>query len=211
MRFERDESKMPLIETIKETLERATGWARPSRREVAAALRRRKANAYRFSDDGLVPNNPDLPFIFYSGAIKVTDASDPAALFEVLFEGNGWKGTWRDGIYDYAHYHSRTHEVLGIARGKATVRFGGATGRVVNLKAGDVAILPAGTGHQRLEASDDLLVVGAYPTPDRYDECRAVPEDHARAIKLIPKVPRPRKDPVYGSGGPLLHLWFKRG
>jgi uncharacterized protein YjlB len=115
-----------------------------------------------------------LPLVIYRNAVRLTGASDPAALFEVLFARHGWKGSWRDGIYDFSHYHSRTHEVLGLARGTAGVRFGGARGRIIWLKAGDVAILPAGTGHQRIEASPDLLVVGVYLNPDRYDECRAL-------------------------------------
>jgi len=65
----------------------------------------------------------------------------------------------------------------------------------------DVAILPARTGHQCLAASADFLVVGAYPPSSTYDECTAG-EDHA-----LPKVGRPRKDPVYGSRGPLLSMW----
>jgi uncharacterized protein YjlB len=76
------------------------------------------------------------------------------------------------------------------------------------LKAGDVAVLPAGTGHQRLSASDDFLVIGAYPPTGTYDECTTI-EDRPRALKTIPKVALPRKDPVYGIGGPLSKLWKK--
>ena len=54
------------------------------------------------------------------------------------------------------------HEVLGIARGKGRVRFGGNKGRIFTPKAGDVAIVPAGNGHQCLFAEEDFLVVGAY-------------------------------------------------
>jgi len=90
------------------------------------------------------------------------DGHDPAAVMEDLFEANSWGDTWRDGIYSYVHYHSRIHEVLGIARGKGRVRFGGNKGRIFTLKAGDVAILHAGTGHQCLFAEEDFLVVGAY-------------------------------------------------
>jgi uncharacterized protein YjlB len=114
--------------------------------------------------------------------------------------------TWRDGIYDYVHYHSRIHEILGIARGKGRVRFGGNKGRIFTLKAGDVAVLPAGTGHQCLSADDDFLVIGAYPPIGTYDECTTV-EHRPRALKTIPKVPVPRKDPVYGAGGPISKLW----
>jgi uncharacterized protein YjlB len=106
------------------------------------------------------------------------------------------------------HYHSRIHEVLGIARGKGRVRFGGNKGRIINLKAGDVVVLPAGTGHQCLSASDDFLVVGAYPPTGTYDECTTV-EDRPRALKTILKVGMPRRDPVYGSGGPITKLWKK--
>jgi uncharacterized protein YjlB len=200
---------MPLIESIKETVEKLTGWALPSDQEVDEALRRRKANVYRFADDGLIPNNPDLPFILYRGPVRVGIAPDPAALFQALFARNGWEDSWRDGIYDYAHYHSQIHEVLGIARGVAKVRFGGAKGRIVKLKAGDVAILPAGTGHQRLDNGGDLLVVGAYPPSGKYDECRASPEERDGAIRAIAKVTIPKKDPVYGSGGPLVRQWLK--
>jgi len=124
-----------------------------------------------------------------------------------LFEQNGWGDSWHNGIYDYAHYHSQTHEVLGIARGRARVRFGGAKGRALRLKAGDVVILPAGTGHQRLGGTKDLLVVGAYPPKGKYDECRATPKEHERAQVAIRKVALPRKDPVFGREGPLLQLW----
>jgi uncharacterized protein YjlB len=98
--------------------------------------------------------------------------------------------------------------LLGIARGKGRVRFGGRTGRIFTLKAGDVAVLPAGTGHHRLSASDDFLVIGAYPRTGTYDECTTV-EDRPCALKAIPKVALPRKDPVSGTDGPLSKCWKK--
>jgi len=87
------------------------------------------------------------------------------------------------------------------------VRFGGNEGKTIALRSGDVVILPAGTGHQRISASKNLLVVGAYPRSGSYDECMPLPEHHARALKSIPKVPTPAKDPVYGRSGPLQELW----
>ena len=125
-------------------------------------MRERKPQAYRFKDDGLIPDDPKWPLIIYKSPVRLPEALDPAAVFEDLFESNGWGDLWRDGIYDYAHYHSRIHEVLGIARGTGKVQFGGPKGRTLLLKAGDVAILPAGTGHQCLKASGDFLVVGSY-------------------------------------------------
>ena len=108
----------------------------------------------------------------------------------------------------YAHYHSRIHEVLGIARGTGTVKFGGPKGRTFVLKAGDVAILPAGTGHQCLKARDDFLVVGAYPPTGTFDVC-TTPEDHKKAVVTVPRVAHPRKDPVYGAKWPLMRTWRK--
>jgi len=99
------------------------------------------------------------------------------------------------------------HEVLDVAAGRARVRFGGKAGEELEIQAGDVAVLPAGTGHQRLSASGDFLVIGAYPAQGTYDLCRATPAEHARAKDLVTKVPLPDADPVYGKDGPLLRLW----
>jgi len=197
-------------ETAKRTFERLTGIGRPSRREAAASVRQRKAWPSRFVDDGLVPNNAQLPFVHYRSAVDVKGVTDPAAVFERLFEDNGWGGSWRNGIYDYVHYHPRTHEVLGVASGKARVRFGGKKGKTVILKAGDVVVLPAGTGHQALSASKDLVVVGAYPPQGKYEEYEGSLSEHGRAVRMIPRVAMPRRDPVYGAKGPLERLWARK-
>jgi uncharacterized protein YjlB len=196
-----------LLEDIKHQAERLTGAARPSARQAQALVRDRKANAYRFRDDGLTPNNPHFPLIHYRGVVTLDPAFDPAALFEVLFDSHGWRDGWRDGIYDFLHWHSRTHEVLGIARGTATARFGGARGRDIALKAGDVIIQPAGTGHQRIHAPKDLLVVGAYPAGSDYDELHSTKAAHDRALRDIETMKAPRTDPVHGARGPLKQLW----
>jgi uncharacterized protein YjlB len=161
---------------------------------------------FTFTDDGAVPNNA-LPALLYKNA--VTLGGDPAGELEKLFAQNGWgHGQWRDGIYAFTHYHSMIHETLGIARGAATVRLGGDHGAIVELTAGDVAVLPAGTGHQRLSASSDLLVIGAYPPEGTYNLCRGDnAADHAQALKTIPQVPVPRSDPVAGAAGALPKLW----
>lgn len=201
-------SAMPVLETLKTSFEKVTGVGKAAR-SARHAVRARKARTTMFRDDGSIPNNPRLPFIHYRSPIRLADSDDPAAVFEDLFKANGWGDSWRNGIYDYAHYHSRTHEVLGIARGHARVRFGGNKGKTVKLRAGDVVILPAGTGHQRLSASKDLLVVGAYPPSGEYDECTGLADHHERALKSIPKVPMPAKDPVFGVHGPLRDLWHR--
>jgi uncharacterized protein YjlB len=159
------------------------------------------------ADDGLVPNNPRLPLVLYHGAIALSGHADPAARFEREFARNGWGDAWRNGIYDFVHFHSMIHEVLGIAAGHARVRFGGKLGRELDLVAGDVAVLPAGTGHQRISASPDLLVVGAYPPEGTFDLCRPTLAEHARARETIPFVPLPKYDPLFGEQGPLIRLW----
>jgi uncharacterized protein YjlB len=123
-----------------------------------------------FTDDGLVPNSP-LPFVYYRGVIPV-DRVDPESTVEALFASNNWGDIWRNGVYDYVHYHSMIHEAMGVARGRALVRFGGDHGKELEVAAGDAAILPAGTGHQRLWASSDFRVVGAYPKAGTYDLVR---------------------------------------
>jgi uncharacterized protein YjlB len=200
---------MSIIESGKSRVEALTGLYRPSRAEIDVLRRERKAVIACFKDDGLVPNNPDLPFVFYRSPLRLDQRFDPAAIFEATFESNGWGDCWRNGIYTFIHFHPRIHEVLGIARGKGRVQFGGSAGRVFAVKAGDVAILPAGTGHQLLSGSKDLLVVGAYP-PGTYDVFRARKDDHDRALTMIGDAPMPRRDPVYGNEGPLVQAWRRR-
>lgn len=197
---------MPMLEDVKKIAEKVTGWSRPKPSALSGLIRERKASTFRFKDDGIMPNHPQWPLVIYRGAVRLPDDLDPAAVFEELFKSNGWGDSWRDGVYDYVHYHSRIHEALGIARGEGKVQFGGHRGRVLRLKAGDVAVLPAGTGHKRLSASKDFLVVGAYPPSGTYDECTSS-EDHKCALTTVSKVGRPRKDPVYGTKGPLLSVW----
>jgi uncharacterized protein YjlB len=158
-----------------------------------------------FEDDGLVPNNP-MPFLIYKDAVLL-DRAQPEATIEKLFGANGWGEMWRNGVYDYLHYHATVHEALGVARGHARVRFGGDRGKEFEISAGDVAILPAGTGHQCLSATPDFSVVGAYPPGAKMQITRPTPENHAKALKTIPEVRLPKTDPVLGADGPLTKLW----
>jgi uncharacterized protein YjlB len=161
-----------------------------------------------FADDGLVPNNP-MPLLIYKRAVDVAN-EHPEKTIEGLFGANGWGAMWRNGVYDYLHYHATVHEALGVARGNAVVRFGGDRGAEVAISAGDVAILPAGTGHQCLSASADFSVVGAYPPGPPMQITRPTPENHRKALRTIPEVKVPATDPVMGETGPLVRLW-KRG
>jgi uncharacterized protein YjlB len=162
-----------------------------------------------FEDDGSVPNSP-MPFLVYKHAISV-DNDQPEKTIEGLFGANGWGDMWRNGVYDYLHYHATVHEALGVARGGAVVRFGGNSGKEIAIAAGDVAILPAGTGHQCLSASRDFSVVGAYPPGPKMHVTLPTPENYRNALETIPKVKLPRTDPVRGAEGPLVRLWNRPG
>ncbi|HEV7326831.1 MAG TPA: cupin [Bosea sp. (in: a-proteobacteria)] len=157
-----------------------------------------------FEERGSIPNNPRFPALVYQQAFR-PDHADLAAMMEQRFEENGWPPAWRNGIYDFHHYHSKGHEVLGIANGSAELILGGDGGRELAVRAGDVVLLPAGTGHCRLSASSDLLVVGAYPPGQSGDILRDAPTAAIRAA--ISRLARPAADPVSGRDGPMLTQW----
>jgi uncharacterized protein YjlB len=162
-------------------------------------------DTFVFGDDGLIPNNT-LPLVVRRGAIPPS-ASDPARAFETTFAKNGWTNSWRNGMFDYHHYHSNTHEVLGIAAGSATVRFGGEGGETVGVTAGDVIVIPAGVGHALAHAAAGFLVVGAYPEGAEPDYLREDAQAVAASRQRIRQVPLPEFDPVDGADGPLNKLW----
>jgi uncharacterized protein YjlB len=194
---------MHVIEPIKRLAERATGVAMPSKAEALSCVQEVRPTRMKFSDDGYIPNNPKFPLLLFQKAIHFGGKHDPAAIIEKVLVSNGWGDAWRNGIYDFVHYHSKIHEMLAVARGSGTLRLGGNKGRTVKVTAGDVIVVPAGVGHECLKASKTFLVVGAYPPTGTYDECRGSYQERAEAIASVNRTRAPQRHPLYGQRQPL--------
>ncbi|WP_053360682.1 cupin domain-containing protein [Bacillus sp. FJAT-27251] len=163
-----------------------------------------QVHSFYLKDDGQIPNNPDLPVIVYQGIFN----DNPNGIAET-FQRHDWEGCWTGEVFEYQHYHSNSHEVLGVKSGEATLLLGGDSGERVEVKEGDVVVLPAGTGHKKVEGSPDFAVIGAYPKGSSSNLLEKDPGSRTQAMHEIRSVPVPEKDPVYGDEGPLLHKWVK--
>ena len=161
--------------------------------------------AHRLSPDDGVPNHPRWPLLVYAGAIATGE--DLAEAIEALFARHGWPPAWRNGVHPFHHFHCTAHEALGVYRGEVTVRFGGESGVDITARAGDVLVLPAGTGHKKLASRGTLGVVGAYPAGQDADMHTRRAADPARELQALARIPLPASDPVYGAAGPLFEHW----
>ena len=157
-----------------------------------------------FEDDGIVPNNP-LPLLYYQGVFKPRDL-EGATWLESTFLSHNWSNSWRNGIFDFQHYHSIAHEALGIYSGSANVLLGGDQGKEVKVAAGDIIVIPAGVGHKNL-GSENLGVVGAYPNGMGVDIIRADKSERPRVDENIKNVPKPDQDPFQGTSAGLGSIW----
>lgn len=162
-----------------------------------------KPQFYRFEDDGMIPNNPSLEVIVYPAVFK----QNPEEI-ETVFNSHDWTNSWTGGVFAYHHYHSNTHEVLGVRSGTATLQIGGEQGEALTVAAGDVVLLPAGTGHKKLEAGSDFEIVGAYPGGVSYNLKTGEPGERPYVLEDIQNTPLPKMDPVFGSKGPVIEKWI---
>jgi uncharacterized protein YjlB len=156
-------------------------------------------------DDGTFPNS-GLFILIYKNALKLPE-EHAAKIVEDVFKKNNWMNAWKNGIYDYRHYHSITHEVLGVYEGSTEVELGGAKGIIQLVEKGDIIIIPAGVAHRNVTPGSPFKCVGAYPDGMAYDIKKGKSGDRPEADENIKKVPLPEKDPVYGVEGPLILNW----
>ncbi|EQM67610.1 cupin [Pseudomonas tohonis] len=179
---------------------------RPARRPlISTAVGPAEPELLFFEGDGRTPNSC-FPVLLYRGVLW--READRAAAFERRFAAHRWAPLWRAGVFDYHHYHASAHEALGIASGHAWLMLGGEAGREIHVRAGDALVLPAGTGHCCLEASEDFLVVGAYPRgQEDYDIQRAGSDRYLASVRRIAQVPTPVADPLTGRDGVLTQAW----
>ena len=164
-----------------------------------------KISLFSFAPDGKIPNHPQLPVMIWQGVVP-GDAGDDT--IKALFEHNGWRRVWTWKVYDFQHFHPNAHEVLCVTMGSARIQLGGSNGPIVDVRAGDATVLPAGTGHCSISASDDFAICGGYP-PDQVD--RVILEEGEISLEeaqaAVARVSLPTTDPFFGKGGPLISTW----
>jgi uncharacterized protein YjlB len=158
------------------------------------------------SENGNFPNNPDLPVLLYKSVFDFS-GSDPASEIERILSQNNWGGSWRNGIYNFQHYHSIAHEALGVYSGWAVVQLGGPDNDPVKIEKGDLVVLPAGTAHKRIDSGDGFAVVGAYPDGQSWDMNYGKGIEREKAKQNISQVSLPKNDPVFGAKGKMFEFW----
>lgn len=152
---------------------------------------------YNLTDDERIPNSK-FPVIVYHNVFNL-EGDQGADLLEKRFAENGWSNAFRWRVYDYHHYHPNTHEVLGVYAGTAYLQLGGPAGEKLDVKVGDVIVLPAGTGHISLSHSADFAVVGAYPGAEEPDLIRLDDLRPQGVREKVDAVPVPELDPWFGN------------
>lgn len=103
----------------------------------------------------------------------------------------------------------------GVFEGESTLLLGcgysddEADGLKVNVRAGDVIVLPAGTAHCNLESSVGFRYIGVYPdgAPKWRNEYGKEETEIGALRDEAASVSVPSQDPVNGVDGPLLRLW----
>ena len=166
-----------------------------------------RPEVHAYNPDGVVVNSR-LPLLIYRNAVTVGPDGDIETVMLQSFQRNDWLNNWHyRGVYEYPHWHSTSHEVLGIVRGEILLRLGGAAQSRMTFQAGDVIIVPAGVSHTSLGGSDNVFMVGGYPEGRDWDLMvdGEVSESEMRlAVKRMMTLPIPARDPITGTP---MQLW----
>ena len=153
---------------------------------------------------GMLPNSR-YPLLVHRGGIDDGGADAVLQRFRSIFFFNYWGYTV---IYTYPHFHSTTHECLGVATGWMEVELFGRNGTRLRVEAGDVIVIPAGVSHSMVGRSEDILMVGGYPDGrdwDNMQDAHLTEELRRAAAKRIMMCPIPMRDPVTGDA---MHQWI---
>lgn len=140
------------------------------------------------------PNNPSVPLTIYLNAFDIPPVSPDR--IEMIFRGNGWINSWRNGVYSFHHFHSTAHEALGCYNGWARIKFGGPEGITIDLNCGDAVLIPAGVSHRLIESKAGFHVVGAYPRGMIPDMCKGDAKEYEFLFQKVFSHSPPPSPPV---------------
>jgi len=147
---------------------------------------------------GMLPNSR-FPLLVHRGAVPGGGAE--AVIGRLT--ANGWYNNWRwPGIYTYRHFHTTTHECLGVASGWMEIEVFGDGGPHLRLETGDILVMPAGVSHMMTGNSPDNLMVGGYPDGrdwDNVQQDKLTETLRRQAAKRIMMLPIPTRDPATGQ------------
>lgn len=114
-------------------------------------IHRHQIPAHNLTPNTSISNRPLL--IYRSCFLSPSPSSIESHLSSVGVVAPAWRYT----MYSTSHFHSTSHEVLGISKGRAKLLFGGEgnPGAVeTEVRAGDCIVIPAGVAHRLLEDLD---------------------------------------------------------
>ncbi|KAK4951257.1 hypothetical protein LTR10_010230 [Elasticomyces elasticus] len=200
--------------------------------------------SYPLPPTKLIPNS-EFPLLHYPGLLADKADCNAAKVYD-LFTSNGWslQWIWRYGPTQASHYHSTAHECMAVLSGSAKIRFGVADtsddleasthgpahedgGIVLDAKAGDVFLIPAGVSHKTHDTSppaelklltpgnghgiaaenprqalveteiSGFTMMGAYPEGYAWDSCLG--GEHERQMDKVRTLSKPARDPVLGN------------
>ncbi|KAJ5633883.1 hypothetical protein N7528_001725 [Penicillium herquei] len=134
------------------------------------------------------------PLMIYHGAFDAT----PADLQRRLRAVGEVEPQWVYTMYSQTHFHSTTHEVLGVT-GRARLCFGGGENPQrfePIVQRGDLIIVPAGVGHRLLDDE------GEEPF-QMWDMCYGNSGEEKK-VQAIRDLAWFHRDPLFGDDGPAL-------